>query len=95
LRDGNSCQILSSAYDAHMTTMNISLPDDMKAFVDEQVRLHGYMSSSEYVRALIRQQKDDIEKLRAMIQEGIDSGTAGTAEEVTARLRARIAAYKP
>jgi antitoxin ParD1/3/4 len=77
-----------------MTTMNISLPDDMKAFVDEQVRLHGYMSSSEYVRSLIRQQKDDIEKLRTLIQEGIDSGPGGSAEEVTAMLYAKIAAYR-
>jgi antitoxin ParD1/3/4 len=77
-----------------MTTMNISLPDDMKAFVDEQVRLHGYMSSSEYVRALIRQQKDDIEKLRTMIQEGIDSGPGSPADEVYARLMDRIAAHQ-
>ncbi|MES2665498.1 MAG: type II toxin-antitoxin system ParD family antitoxin [Pseudomonadota bacterium] len=69
--------------------MNISLPEDMKAFVDEQVRARGYMSSSEYIRDLIRQQKD-IETFRAMIQEGIDSGEGQPADEVMAELRAMI-----
>ncbi len=34
--------------------MNISLPDSLKAFVDEQVSERGYSTSSEYVRELIR-----------------------------------------
>ncbi len=55
-----------------MTTMNISLPDDMKAFVDQQVRARGYMSSSEYIRDLVRRAKD-IDDFRALIQEGLDS----------------------
>jgi len=33
-----------------MNTMNISLPNMLKAFVDEQVSQHGYGTSSEYVR---------------------------------------------
>jgi putative addiction module CopG family antidote len=37
-----------------MSTMNISLPDSLKAFVDEQVSQRGYGTSSEYVRELIR-----------------------------------------
>ncbi len=41
-----------------MTTMNISLPDSLKAFVDEQVSDNGYGTSSEYVRALIRKDQD-------------------------------------
>lgn len=72
-----------------MTTMNISLPDDMKAFVDEQVRARGYMSSSEYIRDLIRKQKD-IEDFRAMIQEGIDSGPAEEADSVSRRLWEKV-----
>jgi antitoxin ParD1/3/4 len=55
-----------------MTTMNISLPDDMKAFVDQQVQTRGYMSSSEYIRDLLRRAKD-IDDFRALIQEGLDS----------------------
>ncbi len=37
-----------------MSTMNISLPDMLETFVDEQVSQRGYGTSSEYVRALIR-----------------------------------------
>ncbi len=39
---------------AVMTTMNISLPDEMKAFVEDQMAHEGYASASEYLRALIR-----------------------------------------
>lgn len=37
-----------------MSTMNISLPESLKSFVDEQVGERGYSTSSEYVRELIR-----------------------------------------
>jgi hypothetical protein len=37
-----------------MSTMNISLPDSLKAFVDEQVTQGGHGTSSECVRELIR-----------------------------------------
>lgn len=43
-----------------MTTMNISLPDTMKSFVDEQVRSGSYASSSEYLRDLIRREQDRV-----------------------------------
>ena len=45
----------TDCYRARMGTMNISLPDTLKSFVDEQVRSRGYGTSSEYVRELIRQ----------------------------------------
>jgi putative addiction module CopG family antidote len=41
-----------------MGTMNISLPDALKTFVDEQVAARGYGTSSEYVRELIRADRD-------------------------------------
>ena len=44
-----------------MTTMNISLPDEMKAFVETEMTQEGYASASEYLRALIR----DAQKRRA------------------------------
>lgn len=58
-----------------MATMNISLPDDLRDFVDAQVREHAYGSSSEYLRELIRRQRD-IERLRAALLEGMESGPA-------------------
>ena len=59
-----------------METMNISLPDQMKNFVDEQVRSGHYSSVSEYVRDLIRddEKRKAQEKLEAMLVEGIQSG---------------------
>jgi antitoxin ParD1/3/4 len=58
-----------------MTTMNISLPDSLKSFVDEQVEGRGYGSSSEYVRDLIRRDLDR-ERLRGLLLEGPASGVA-------------------
>lgn len=63
-----------------MATMNISLPDDLKAFVDAQVVEHAYGSTSEYLRELIRKQRD-VEKLRGMLLEGFNSGPGQIADE--------------
>lgn len=55
-----------------MTTMNISLPDTLKKFVDEQVDQRGYGTSSEYMRELIRKDQDR-QKLRSLLLAGADS----------------------
>jgi len=55
--------------------MNISLPDELKQFVDAQVAEHAYGSASEYLRELIRKQRD-VEKLRQMLLDGANSGPA-------------------
>ncbi len=52
-----------------MSTMNISLPETLKSFVDSQVSDGDYGSSSEYVRELLRREKDRI-RLRELIMEG-------------------------
>jgi antitoxin ParD1/3/4 len=55
-----------------MSTMNISLPDSLKSYVDSQVSSRGYGTSSEYVRELIRKDQD-VQRLRAMLLEGANS----------------------
>jgi antitoxin ParD1/3/4 len=55
-----------------MSTMNISLPQSLKSFVDEQVSQSGYSTSSEYVRELIRRDQDRV-KLRALLLQGAAS----------------------
>jgi antitoxin ParD1/3/4 len=55
-----------------MTTMNISLPEALKQFVDEQVAERGYGTSSEYVRELIRKEQDR-NALRDLLLEGAAS----------------------
>jgi antitoxin ParD1/3/4 len=61
-----------------MSTMNISLPDTLKAFVDEQVARRGYSTSSEYVRELIRRDQDRLQ-LRGLLLAGAESAPAGPA----------------
>ena len=53
--------------------MNISLPESMKEFVDEQVAGRGFGTSSEYVRELIRRDQDRC-RLREMLLSGAHSG---------------------
>ena len=59
-----------------MATMHISLPEELKSFVDEQVSDRGYGTNSEYVRDLIHR-----ERLRTMILDGMNSPIAGYADE--------------
>lgn len=73
-----------------MSTMNISLPDALKAFVDEQVRERGYGSSSEYLRELIRKERDR-QQLRQLLLAGASSPPADPADDAYfARLRQRV-----
>ena len=63
-----------------MSTMNISLPDALKSFVDEQVVSRGFGTSSEYVRELIRKEQDRT-RLRDLLLEGASSAQTGIADE--------------
>jgi antitoxin ParD1/3/4 len=70
--------ILESEEDP-MATMNISLPDDMKAFVEDEAAKKGFGTVSEYVRAIIRdvqERQAERERLDAFLIEGLDSGPA-------------------
>ena len=58
--------------------MNISLPDSLKSFVDEQVNERGYGTSSEYVRELIRKDQDR-QRLRGLLLAGAGSAPASSA----------------
>ncbi|PZU77968.1 MAG: type II toxin-antitoxin system ParD family antitoxin [Rhizobium sp.] len=55
-----------------MSTMNISLPEALKSFVDQQVSGRGYGTSSEYVRELIRKDQDR-QHLRQLLLDGAAS----------------------
>lgn len=55
-----------------MSTMNISLPETLKSFVDSQVSDGDYTSSSEYVRELLRKEQDRV-RLRQMLLDGAAS----------------------
>ena len=73
-----------------MGTMNISLPDSLKAFVEERVAEGGYSTSSEYVRELIRKEQDR-STLRALLLDGASSPPDAVPDDVYfRRLRERI-----
>ena len=74
-----------------MGTMNISLPDALKDFVDDQVK-RGYGTSSECVRALIRKDQERLH-LRELLLAGAASKPAAPADrEYFSRLRKRVRA---
>ena len=61
--------------EARMQTMNISLPETLKEFVDQQIAGGRYSTASEYVRELIRndeKQKAE-ERLSTLLREGLQS----------------------
>jgi antitoxin ParD1/3/4 len=73
-----------------MSTMNISLPEGLKSFVDQQVSERGYATSSEYVRELIRRDQDRA-RLRGLLLEGASSPASMLADDAYFdSLRARI-----
>ena len=73
-----------------MSTMNISLPDTLKTFVDQQVHQRGYGTSSEYMRELIRKDQDR-QQLRGMLLDGAGSPpTVPVDEAYFDSLRARV-----
>ena len=76
-----------------MSTMNVSLPEELRSFVDEQVEGGGYGSTSEYVRALIRRDKER-QGLRSLLLEGAASERGPIADAgYFAELRARVSTH--
>lgn len=73
-----------------MATMNISLPRELKAFVESQVATGQYANVSDYVRDIIRERQEAVERLRALIAEGEASGDSPyTIDEIIERARER------
>lgn len=62
-----------------MATMNVSLPDPMKNWVEEQTQNGKYGNASDYVRDLIRKDQDRKEKMlqfQKLLDEGMKSGVS-------------------
>lgn len=84
-----------------MQTMNISLPDPLKQFVDRQVSEGRYSSVSEYMRELIRadEKRKAEAKLEKLLLEGLDGEesdmTAQDWNDIRAEAIARLARRKP
>ncbi|GJL70062.1 MAG: antitoxin [Nitrospirales bacterium] len=59
-----------------MATMNVSVPDPMKDWVQSQIETGKYANASDYVRNLIRRDQEKIEVLRKTLFEGERSGVS-------------------
>ena len=66
------------AYNGNMESLNLSLPTDLRAYVDARVDAGGFSDPAAFLRDLIRRDQNeyeaDVRRVRILIQEGIDSG---------------------
>jgi antitoxin ParD1/3/4 len=65
-----------------MTNVQVTLPDNLKDFIDRKVEESGYKSSSDYIRELIRQDqlREGERQLGHLMRDGIESGPAKPAD---------------
>lgn len=74
-------------------TVNVKLHESMLSFVDERVREGAYADAADYLRDLVRRDREEqaAKRLRELVQEGLDSGPAAAlCEAEIAAIRARI-----
>jgi antitoxin ParD1/3/4 len=73
-----------------MATMNVSLPNEMKTWVEFQAQNSGrYTNTSDYVRDLIRKDQDTnikIQQMQAMVTKGLESGVGSRSMEELAQV---------
>lgn len=75
-----------------MVTMQVSLPDPLRQWIDDQVEGGGYADASAYIRDLIQEERRRQESLRTAIAEGMESGRSPRkAEDIMAAAKARLA----
>jgi antitoxin ParD1/3/4 len=77
-----------------MSTMNISLPEGLKSFVDEQVTNRNFGTSSEYVRELIRKDRDRLHLRELLLEGGASEPTKVANTAYFASLRERVAKHQ-
>jgi len=81
----------------HVSSINFSVPDDLRESVDERVAREGFSTPSDYMRHLIREDRERAaeEQLEALLLEGLVSGgselwTETDVEETRAAVRAPL-----
>lgn len=80
-----------------LATMNISLPAALRTQLEKNLARHAYSSASEYVRELVRRdlQREAVEKVDALLLEGVKSGPATPMTGNDWQDLRRIASRKP
>ncbi|PIR00489.1 MAG: type II toxin-antitoxin system ParD family antitoxin [Nitrospinae bacterium CG11_big_fil_rev_8_21_14_0_20_45_15] len=59
-----------------MASLNVSLPDTMRSWIDAQVKGGDFSNASDYIRDLIRMDQRKREALKIAVLEGLNSGTS-------------------
>ncbi|NEJ70039.1 type II toxin-antitoxin system ParD family antitoxin [Rhizobium phaseoli] len=81
-----------------MATMNVSLPDPMKEWVDSQTKTGRYSNASDYVRDLIRrdqERSDKLAELQRLLTDGLESGVSDCSKDDILQIaRERLAARR-
>jgi antitoxin ParD1/3/4 len=81
-----------------MATMNVSLPDLMKHWVEDQAKAGRYSNASDYVRDLIRRDQvrvDKIARMQLQVTEGLESGVSDrTMDEILQTARSLASVHK-
>lgn len=80
-----------------MATMNVSLPEPMKEWVEAQARTGRYSTASDYVRDLIRRDQERAAKLAELQQlviDGLASGISTRSKDDIRRLSRELAASR-
>lgn len=72
-----------------MATMNISLPDPMKQWVEGRAETGRYSNASDYVRDLIRRDQERAAKIAHMQKLVDDARNGGIGKESMADIRER------
>jgi antitoxin ParD1/3/4 len=59
-----------------VATLNISIPDSMREWIDAQVEAGGYANASDYIRDLVRHNQRERESIQLALIEGERSGVS-------------------
>jgi antitoxin ParD1/3/4 len=76
-----------------MASLNVNMPKDLRDFVDQRTEKGGFGTPTEYVRHLIRVDRDEQgeRELERLLLEGLKSGNAkGDVKTLFKRLHARV-----
>jgi len=74
-----------------MATLNVSIPDELRAFIEARVNTGEYQSDSDYLRDLIRHDHEEFDRL---LMEGIESGKATPLDMSTLQKKATSLLHK-
>jgi len=74
-----------------MVTLKISIPDNMRRWIDSQLAAGGYANASDYIRELIRHDRRERESIQLALIEGERGGVSErSVSDIARRARRRL-----